>query len=143
MNTIKSITTTLALIAVFATATTVSACPAIADNDIVTAPIQELDPVSLASFMDNPYANSFCNFRIVTNAHMEDLNTVIVGEDAFLLADWGFYSETPEVTVLFNTKATADVTDDIIISVYESPADDDSAEIALYENLYNDMWNLR
>lgn len=142
MKTIKSIATSFALIATFATATTVSACPAIADNDIVTVPIQELDPVSLASFMDNPYANSFCNFRIVTNAHMEDINTVIAGDDAFLFSDWGFYSETPEVIVLFNTKGTTDATDDEIIQVYEPPIDEVS-ELNLYESIYNDMWSLR
>ena len=92
--------------------------------------------------MDNPYPNSFRDFRIVTNAEMENLNTVIVGEEIFLLSDWGFYSETENVYVLFNTRGTSDVTDDIIISVYESPTDEVS-ELTLYENLYNDMWNLR
>lgn len=141
---------------------TLAALALIASTNLISAPIyaegakpeienpihshlaEEISPCDIARFMDNPYHNSFSNFRIVTNAYMEDLNTVIVGEDAFLLSDWGFYSETPEVIVLFNTRGTEDVTDDVIISVYESPNyNDDSAELELYENLYNDMWNLR
>lgn len=143
----KSIIATLISIATLTTtAISTSACSITADEDTISvpksAPIQELDPISLATFMDNPYPNSFRDFRIVTNAEMENLNTVIVGEEIFLLSDWGFYSETENVYVLFNTRGTSDVTDDIIISVYESPTDEVS-ELALYENLYNDMWSLR
>lgn len=143
----KSIIATLISIATLTTtAISTSACSITADEDTISvpksAPIQELDPISLATFMDNPYPNSFRDFRIVTNAEMENLNTVIVGEEIFLLSDWGFYSETENVYVLFNTRGTADVTDDIIISVYESPTDEVS-ELTLYESLYNDMWSLR
>lgn len=150
MKTIKSIIAISALATAFTiTATSTifaSACSETADNDTIPnlrpAPIQELDPISLATFMDNPYPNSFCDFRIVTNAHMEGLNDIIVGQDIFSLSG-EFYSETENVYVLFNTRGTDTVTDDIIISVYESPVDDDSAELALYEEIYNDMWNLR
>ena len=133
---------TISAIAIVA-AITASACSVNASDSVYeTTPVCEISAYSLAEFMDNPYPNSFSNFRIVTNAHMEDLNTVIVGEDAFLLSDWGFYSETSEVTVLFNTKGTDTVTDDEIIQVYETPTDEVS-ELNLYESIYNDMWSLR
>lgn len=145
MNT-KSIAITLALIA----SANLCAFPVIAssakseiENPIRPHIAEEMSPCDIAAFMDNPYSNSFSNFRIVTNAYMENLNTVVAGDEVFLLSDWGFYSETPEVTVLFNTRGTDTITDDIIIGIYESPIDDDSAELALYENLYNDMWSLR
>lgn len=147
MKTIKSIIAISVLAATFATATiSTSACSETADNDIIPnlrpAPIvQELDPVSIAEFMDNPYPNAFCDFRIVTNAEMENPTDIIVGQDIFSLSG-EFCSETTYVYVLFNTRGTADVTDDIIISVYESPTDEVS-ELALYESIYNDMWNLR
>ena len=145
MNT-KSIAITLALI----TSANLCALPVIAssakletENPIHTHIAEEMSPCDIAAFMDNPYSNSFSNFRIVTNAYMENLNTVVAGDEVFLLSDWGFYFDTPEVTVLFNTRGTDTVTDDIIIGIYETPTDDDSAELALYENLYNDMWSLR
>ena len=145
MNT-KSVIATLVSIATLAiTATSASACSETADKDTIPnlrpVPIQELDPVSLADFMGNPYPNAFCDFRIVTNAEMENPTDIIVGQDIFSLSG-EFCSETTYVYVLFNTRGTADVTDDIIISVYESPTDEVS-ELALYENLYNDMWSLR
>ena len=147
MKTIKSAIATLISIATLAiTATSASACSETADNDIIPnlrpAPIvQELDPVSIAEFMGNPYPNAFCNFRIVTNAEMENPTDIIVGQDIFSLSG-EFCSETTYVYALFNTRGTADVTDDIIISVYESPTDEVS-ELALYESIYDDMWNLR
>ena len=147
MKTIKSIIAISVLAATFATAAiSTSACSETADKDTIPnlrpAPIvQELDPVSLATFMDNPYPNAFCDFRIVTNAEMENPTDIIVGQDIFSLSG-EFCSETTYVYVLFNTRGTADVTDDIIISVYESPSDEVS-ELALYESIYNDMWNLR
>ena len=147
MKTIKSIIAISVLAATLAiTATSASACSETADKDTIPnlrpAPIvHELDPVSIAEFMDNPYPNSFCDFRIVTNAEMENPTDIIVGQDIFSLSG-EFYSETEDVYVLFNTRGTDTVTDDIIISVYESPTDEVS-ELALYENLYNDMWNLR
>ena len=115
MKTIKSIIAISALAATLAiTATSASACSETADNDIIPnlrpAPIvQELDPVSIAEFMDNPYPNSFCGFRITMN---------------------------DTACVLLNTA------DNSVIGIYESPTDEVS-ELALYENLYNDMWNLR
>ena len=139
---------TISAIAIVAAITAVTAITASVvsitanENSFQTAPICEISAYELAEFMDNPYPNSFSNFRIVTNAHMEDLNTVVVGEDAFLFAGWGYYSETPEVTVLFNTKGTTDATDDEIIQVYEPPIDEVS-ELNLYESIYNDMWSLR
>ena len=147
MKTIKSIITISALAATLAiTATSASACSETADKDTIPnlrpAPVQELDPVSLADFMGNPYPNAFCDFRIVTNAEMENPTDIIVGQDIFSLSG-EFCSETTYVYVLFNTRGTADVTDDIIIGIYESPIDDDSAELALYESIYNDMWSLR
>lgn len=146
MKTIKSIIATLISIATLTTAAiSTAACSATADNDIIPnlrpAPVQEINPASLASFMDNPYPNSFSNFRIVTNAEMENPTDIIVGQDIFSLSG-EFCSETENVYVLFNTRGTTDVTDDIIISVYESPTDEVS-ELALYESIYNDMWNLR
>ena len=146
MKTIKSIIAISVLAATFATAAiSTSACSETADNDIIPnlrpAPIQELDPVSLADFMGNPYPNAFCDFRIVTNAEMENPTDIIVGQDIFSLSG-EFCSETTYVYVLFNTRGTTDITDDKIISVYESPTDEVS-ELALYESIYNDMWNLR
>ena len=129
------------------TATSASACSETADKDTIPnlnlrpAPVQEINPASLADFMGNPYPNAFCDFRIVTNAEMENPTDIIVGQDIFSLSG-EFCSETTYVYVLFNTRGTTDVTDDIIISVYESPTDEVS-ELALYENLYNDMWSLR
>ena len=147
MKTIKSAIATIISIATFATAAiSTSACSETADNDIIPnlrpAPIvQELDPVSIAEFMGNPYPNAFCNFRIVTNAEMENPTDIIVGQDIFSLSG-EFCSETTYVYVLFNTRGTTDITDDKIISVYESPTDEVS-ELALYESIYDDMWNLR
>ena len=146
MKTIKSIIATLISIATLTTAAiSIAACSTTADEDIISVPkstpIQELDPVSLADFMGNPYPNAFCDFRIVTNAEMENPTDIIVGQDIFSFSG-EFCSETTYVYVLFNTRGTTDITDDKIISVYESPTDEVS-ELALYESIYNDMWNLR
>lgn len=147
MKTIKSIIAISVLAATLTTtAISASACSETADKDTIPnlrpAPIvQELDPVSLADFMGNPYPNAFCDFRIVTNAEMENPTDIIVGQDIFPLSG-EFCSETTYVYVLFNTRGTTDITDDKIISVYESPTDEVS-ELALYESIYNDMWNLR
>lgn len=101
---------------------------------------QELDPCKIADYMGNETPNAFCDFRIVTNAKTNNVTEVVIGDDIFLFDN----SETEISYVLFNTRGTADVTDDIIIGIYESPSPiDDSAELALYEQLYNDMWNLR
>ena len=145
MKTKSIIATLISIATLMTTAISTSACSTTADNDTIPnlrpAPVQELDPVSLADFMDNSYPNSFCDFRIVTNAEMENPTDIIVGQDIFSLSG-EFYSETEDVYVLFNTRGTDTVTDDIIISVYESPTDEVS-ELALYESIYNDMWNLR
>lgn len=114
MKTIKSAIATLISIATLTTAAiSTAACSTTADEDIISVPkytpIQELDPVSIAEFMDNPYPNSFCGFRITMN---------------------------DTACVLLNTA------DNSVIGIYESPTDEVS-ELALYENLYNDMWNLR
>ena len=100
---------------------------------------QELDPCKIADFMGNETPNAFCDFRIVTNAEINYLTEVIVGNDIFVFDN----CKTKNTYVLFNTRGTEDITDDIIIGIYESPIDDDSAELALYETIYNDMWNLR
>ena len=145
MNT-KSIAITLALIAsanLCTTPATAASAKSEIEKPIHTHIAEEMSSCDIAAFMDNPCPNAFSDFRIVTNAYMENLNTVVAGDEAFLLSDWGFYSKTPEVTVLFNTRGTDTITDDIIIGIYESPIDDDSAELALYESIYNDMWSLR
>lgn len=100
---------------------------------------QELDPCKIADYMGNETPNAFCDFRIVTNAKINYLTEVIVGNDIFVFDN----CKTKNSYVLFNTRGTEDITDDIIIGIYESPIDDDSAELALYEIIYNDMWNLR
>ena len=114
MKTIKSAIATLISIATLTTAAiSIAACSTTADEDTISVPkstpIQELDPVSIAEFMDNPYPNSFCGFRITMN---------------------------DTACVLLNTA------DNSVIGIYESPTDEVS-ELALYENLYNDMWSLR
>ena len=114
MKTIKSIIATLVSIATLTTTViSIAACSTTADEDIISVPkytpIQELDPVSIAEFMDNPYPNSFCGFRITMN---------------------------DTACVLLNTA------DNSVIGIYESPTDEVS-ELALYESIYNDMWNLR
>lgn len=161
MNTksIKSIAITLALIASANLCTTPAiAAPTVSESDFTKSEIenpktsishinsripQELDPCEIADLMGNETPNAFRDFRIVTNARVNNLTEVTVGDDAFILTDWGYYSETSTSYVLFNTRGTADVTDDIIIGIYESPTDDDSSELALYEEIYNDMWSLR
>lgn len=158
MNT-KSLAITLALItSANLCAIPTTAAPTISESDFTKSEIenlktsisrinsripQELDPCEIADLMGNETPNAFCDFRIVTNARVSNLTEVTVGEDAFILEDWGYYSETYTSYVLFNTRGTDTITDDIIIGIYETPTDDDSAELALYESIYNDMWSLR
>lgn len=142
MKTKSIISTTLALIA----SVNLISAPIYAEgakseieNPICPHIVEEISPCDIAAFMDNPCPNAFCDFRIVTNAEINYLTEVIVGNDIFVFDN----CKTKNTYVLFNTRGTDDITDDFIIGIYESPIDDDSAELALYESIYNDMWFLR
>ena len=71
MKTKSIIATIISIASIAAIAMSTAACSTTADEDTISVPksisIQELDPCSIATFMDNPYPNSFCDFRIIGN----------------------------------------------------------------------------
>ena len=93
-----------------------------------------IEVTEIADFLDMPTPYTYGNFYIATDGIMEDLNTIIALDNIWGLSDYGYYSETGRVWVVFNDHNTYDCTDDEIIEIFEAP-NDDSEELFIYESV--------
>ena len=93
-----------------------------------------IEVAEIADFLDLPTPYTYGNFYIATDGIMEDLNTIIALDNIWGLSDYGHYSETGRVWVVFNDNGTYDCTDDEIVEVFEAPKND-SEELAVYETV--------
>lgn len=132
MKTIKS---TIAILASLTIATSTLATPvcssAFADEG---SDLPIIEVAEIADFLDMPTPYTYGNFYIATDGIMEDLNTIIALDNIWGLSDYGYYSETGRVWVVFNDNGTYDCTDDEIVEVFEAPKND-SEELAVYKTV--------
>lgn len=126
---------TIAILASLAIATSTLATPvcssAFADEG---SDLPIIEVAEIADFLDMPTPYIYGNFYIATDGIMEDLNTIIALDNIWGLSDYGYYSETGRVWVVFNDNGTYDCTDDEIVEVFEAPKND-SEELAVYETV--------
>lgn len=133
-NTIKKIVTTLVALATIPTVTV----NALYDEG-ESLPIIEGNEI--AEFFDNT-TEAFSNFYLATDAKIYGLNNIVSLGELWRIADGGYYSESGKVWILFNDNGTYDFEDDEIIQIFEAPADD-SEELAIYEEIYNNLMQIR
>lgn len=132
MKTIKS---TIAILASLALAASTLAAPVNASvcyDDSTDLPIIECSEI--ADFLDISTPSAYGNFYIATDGVMKGLNTIIALDNVWGLYDYGYYSESGRVWVVFNDHNTYDCTDDEIIEVFEMPCDD-AEELFIYESV--------
>ena len=134
-NTIKKIVATLAALATISTTT----ANAFYDEG-ETLPI--IEGSEIAEFFGNTTIESFGNFYLATDGKMYGLNNIIAADQLWKLSDSGYYSESGKVWILFNDNNTYNFEDDEIIQIFEAPADD-SEELAIYEEIYNNLMQIR
>lgn len=135
MKTVKSIKSTIAILASLALASSNLATPIYSSGcteEGYDLPIIEISEVADFLDMSTPYI--YGNFYIATDGVMEDLNTITALDNIWLLSDYGYYSESGRVWVVFNDNGTYDCTDDEIIEIFEAP-NDDSEELFIYETI--------
>lgn len=73
---------------------------------------------------------------------MYGLNNIVSLGELWRIADGGYYSESGKVWILFNDNNTYDFEDDEIIQIFEAPTND-SEELAIYEEIYNNLIQIR
>lgn len=100
-----------------------------------------IEVAEVADFLDMPTPYIYGNFYIATDGIMEDRNTIIALGNIWGLSDYGYYSKSNHVWVVFNDNGTYDCTDDEIVEVFEAPTND-SEELAIYEQIFNNMWSM-
>lgn len=88
----------------------------------------------IADFLNISTPSTYKNFYIATDGNMKDLNTIIAIGNIWGLSDYGYYSESGRVWVVFNDNGTYDCTDDEIVEVFEAPTND-SEELFIYETV--------
>lgn len=132
-NTIKKIVTTLAALATIPTATVNALYNYDKGFDL---PI--IEGSEIAEFFNDETPESFSNFYLATDGKMYELNNIIAVNQLWKLSDAGYYSESGEVWVLFNDHGTYNFEDDEIIQIWQTPTDD-SEELAIYEEIYNNF----
>lgn len=93
-----------------------------------------IEVAEIADFLDLPTPYTYGNFYIATDGVIRGLNTIIALDNIWGLSDYGHYSETGRVWVVFNDNGTYDCTDDEIVEVFEAPKND-SEELAVYETV--------
>lgn len=95
-----------------------------------------IEVTEIADFLNISTPSTYKNFYIATDGNMKDLNTIIAIGNIWGLSDYGYYSESGHVWVVFNDHNTYDCTDDEIVEVFEAPTND-SEELAIYETVIN------
>lgn len=132
-NTIKKIAATLVALATIP-ATTANALYNYDEGE--TLPIVEGSEI--AEFFNDETPESFKSFYIACDGEMHGLENIVAVGQLWKLSDGGYYSESGHIWVLFNDNGTYNPEDDEIIEIFEFPSDD-SAELAIYETIYNIM----
>lgn len=135
-NIFKKITVTAIALA---TIPTISANALYNYDEGETLPIIEGNEI--AEFFDNT-TEDFNNFYLATDAKMYGLNNIVSLNQLWRIADGGYYSESGKVWILFNDNNTYDFEDDEIIQIFEAPTND-SEELAIYEEIYNNLMQIR
>ena len=129
----KTILATVLSLALTASALATSVNASICYDDSTDLPLIEV--AEIADLMEVSTPSAFKNFYIATNGIMEGLNTIITSDgNVWGLYDYGFYSESGRVWVVFDDHNTYDCTDDEIVEVFEAP-NDDSEELFIYESV--------
>lgn len=131
-NIFKKITVTVITLA---TIPTISANALYNYDEGETLPIIEGNEI--AEFFDNT-TEVFSNFYLATDAKMYGLNNIVSLGALWRITDGGYYSESGNVWILFNDNGTYDFEDDEIIQIFEAP-ENDSEELAIYEEIYNNF----
>ena len=132
MKKIKSTIAIIASLAITASTLATSVNASGCYDDSTDLPIIEV--AEIADFLDMPTPYTYGNFYIATDGVMKGLNTIIAIDNIWGLSDYGYYSESGRVWVVFNDNGTYDCTDDEIIEVFEAP-NDDSEELFIYETI--------
>lgn len=136
-NIFKKITVTVITLA---TIPTISANALYNYDEGETLPI--IEGSEIAEFFDNTTIESFSNFYLATDGKMYGLNNIVAVGQLWKLSDAGYYSESGEVWVLFNDNNTYNFEDDEIIQIFEAP-ENDPEELAIYEEIYNNLMQIR
>lgn len=136
-NIFKKITVTAIALA---TIPTISANALYNYDEGETLPIIEGNEI--AEFFDNTTPTSFENFYLTTDAKMYGLNNIVSLGELWRITDGGYYSESGKVWILFNDNNTYNFEDDEIIQIFEAPTND-SEELAIYEEIYNNLMQIR
>ena len=132
-NTIKKIAATVVALATIPT-TTANALYNCDEGE--NLPIVEGSEI--AEFFGNETPESFKNFYIACDGEMHGLENIVAVGQLWQIENGGFYSESGNVWVLFDDHGTFNFEDDEIIEIFECPSDD-SAELEIYETIYNIM----
>lgn len=135
-NIFKKITVTAIALA---TIPTISANALYNYDEGETLPIIEGNEI--AEFFDNT-TEAFSNFYLATDAKMYGLNNIVSLGELWQIENGGYYSESGNVWILFNDNNTYDFEDDEIIQIFEAP-ENDSEELAIYEEIYNNLMQIR
>lgn len=140
MKTLKSILASIASIALAVSAMAVNTIASPWEVEYEDLPI--IEGYEIASFLDYEPSSTFSNFYIATDGVMYGLNTIIAIDNIWSLSDYGYYSESGKVWVVFNDMGTPELEDDEIVEIFEAPTND-SEELAIYEQIFNNMWSMR
>lgn len=140
MKTIKSILASITSItlAVSTMATTVSSCGFCDYGEEL--PI--IEGYEIAEFFNYEPSSVFSNFYVATDGQMYGLNTIIAIDNIWALSDCGYYAEYSNVWIVFNDMGTPELEDDEIVEIFEAPTSD-SEELAIYEQVFYNMWSMR
>ena len=132
-NTIKKIAVALVALATIPT-TTANAFYNYDEGE--TLPI--IEGYEIAEFFDNSTPESFRNFYLSCDGKMYGLNNIVAVGQIWKLSDYGYYSESGKVWILFNDNGTYNFEDDEIVEIFQAP-ESDSEELAIYETIYNNF----
>ena len=132
-NTIKKIAATLVALATIP-ATTVNALCNYDEGE--TLPI--IEGSEIAEFFGDETPESFSNFYLATDGEMHSLENIVAVGQLWQIENGGYYSESGKVWVLFDDHGTFDFEDDEIIQLFNAP-ENDSEELAIYEEIYNNF----
>ena len=95
-----------------------------------------IEGCEIAGFFDDAAPESFGGFYLATDGEMLGSDKIAVLGEAFQLADSDAHPENGRIWVLFYDNGTYDTEDDEVIKIFEYPADD-SAELAIYDEIYS------
>ena len=136
-NIFKKITVTAIALA---TIPTISANALYNYDEGETLPIVEGSEI--AEFLSDKTPESFSNFYIACDGEMHGLENIVAVGQLWQIENGGFYSESGKVWVLFDDNGTFNFEDDEIIQIFEAP-ENDSEELAIYEEIYNNLMQIR